>query len=72
MAYLFQDWAVDGHAWVDNRVNTAVSFVERQIKLKTLKGYVTASGRFDIEGLKVDLTKGVLDKKNEAHSSLQA
>jgi hypothetical protein len=65
--YLFnQEWGDAGHALVDNRVATARAFIERGVKTVLLRSYVSVSGRFDIEALKIDMTRLVADKDNEA------
>jgi hypothetical protein len=45
---------------------TARTFIEKQVKSTVLKSYLSSTGRFDIESLKIDLTKMCADKTNEA------
>ena len=58
-----KDWAVDGHSWVDERVANATAYIEKNVKQILLKSYISSGGRFDVESLKIDLTKYVADKK---------
>jgi len=64
-----QDWEDEGYAWVDLRVATAKAHIVMNIKQVILKDYISGSGRFDIESLKIDFTKFITDKRNESDLS---
>ena len=52
---------------MDSRIATVTAHFEKNIKEVILKGYIGASGRFDIETFKIDFTKFVCDKENKAN-----
>eukprot|EP00975_Prorocentrum_lima_P049358 10326152-Prorocentrum_lima.AAC.1 len=59
------DWEVDGKKWVEDRVKTSTTYIEKNVKEVMLSNYFSKSGRFDIEGLKIDFTEIRADKNKE-------
>ena len=51
-----QDWKNSKHSWVDQRGETATTFIEKTVK-GMFEKYVSATGRFDVESLKIELSK---------------
>ena len=64
--FLSQDWSETGHQWVDARVLTATTYLEKQIKTGPLRRFFSINGRFDIENLRLEMTKTITEKKMEA------
>ena len=52
---------------MDLRIATFKAHFVKNIKEVILKGYIGASGRFDIENFKIDFTKFASDDENKAN-----
>ena len=57
MENLTQDWRLKGEKWVAARSAAAEEHIKVKMVKTTLKGYVSATGKWDLESLRLELTR---------------
>ena len=60
-----EDWAITAKEWVDDRVSSVDKALEDKIKV-TLGDYLTKTGKWDLESMKLDLIEYRTERANRA------
>jgi len=58
-----EDWASTAKEWIDDRVSSVDKCLEDKVKV-TLAQYLTKTGKWDLESMKLDLTEYKADRAN--------